>query len=71
MSSPLFSLGQIVCTPGALEALKAEDNNGLELLHRHVTGDWGDRPEHDRREMSYPSRKGSAFSPRIGSPVPV
>jgi hypothetical protein len=50
MSSPLFSLGQIVSTPGALEALKAEGTNGLELLRRHLSGEWGDLCEDDRRE---------------------
>jgi len=58
MSSSLFSLGQIVSTPGALEALKAEGTNGLELLRRHVSGDWGDLCEDDRRENALSVKEG-------------
>lgn len=38
----LFPLGQIVATPGALDALAESEQNGYEFLSRHVTGDWGD-----------------------------
>ncbi len=37
-----FSLGQIVATPGALEALKQNNAAGHEYLRRHATGDWGE-----------------------------
>ena len=36
-----FELGQIVATPGALEALQRNRNTGLEYIQRHATGDWG------------------------------
>jgi hypothetical protein len=39
---PLFSLGQIVSTPGALEALQQAGQAPLVFLNRHVRGDWGD-----------------------------
>ncbi|MEO7129052.1 MAG: type I restriction endonuclease subunit M [Rhodoferax sp.] len=39
---PLFDLGQIVATPGALATLKQYGIDPLHLLTRHVTGDWGD-----------------------------
>ena len=39
---PLFGLGQIVATPGSLAALKQYGIDPLQLLTRHVTGDWGD-----------------------------
>ena len=55
---PLFSLGQTVSTPGALEALKAEGSNGLEFLSRHVSGDWGDLCEDDRRENDLSVKEG-------------
>lgn len=45
---PLFALGQIVGTPGALDALAAAEQSPLELILRHVTGDWGTVPEEDR-----------------------
>ena len=38
---PKFKLGQIVATPGALEAFERNETNGHEYLHRHVSGDWG------------------------------
>lgn len=46
---PLFALGQIVATPGALEALAPVGGlqKALELIQRHVTGDWGALDEHD------------------------
>lgn len=40
MSAPLFPLGQIVATPGALYAARYP-GQFLELLARHVRGDWG------------------------------
>jgi hypothetical protein len=40
MSAPLFPLGQVVATPGALDASRFP-GQCLELLARHVCGDWG------------------------------
>lgn len=39
---PKFSLGQIVATPGALEALAKTGQTPHELLQRHAACDWGD-----------------------------
>jgi hypothetical protein len=50
---PLFDLGQLVATPGALTALQKAGQNAMEFLSRHVTGDWGDIPEEDRKENQY------------------
>lgn len=41
MSKQLFKLGQIVATPGALEAMNLSGDNAAVFLSRHVTGDWG------------------------------
>lgn len=51
---PLFDLGQIVGTPGALQAIQEAEQDPLGLLVRHMTGDWGDLPEEDKEanEMS-------------------
>lgn len=46
---PLFHLGPIVATPGALEDLERNGMTGLELLKRHVTGDWGNLCEEDKK----------------------
>jgi len=39
---PLFKLGQIVATPGAIDLLDRSGVNANELLLRHNGGDWGD-----------------------------
>jgi hypothetical protein len=36
-----FPLGQVVAAPGALEALGRNNSDGLDLLQRHLLGDWG------------------------------
>jgi hypothetical protein len=36
-----FQPGQIVATPGALEALSRTGTNPDVLLRKHLTGDWG------------------------------
>jgi hypothetical protein len=45
-----FPRGQIVATPGALQALEEAGENSAALLQRHVMGDWGELDEHDRLE---------------------
>ena len=48
-SKPLFSLGQLLATPGALAMLEAFGVHPLALvLGRHVVGDWGDLCHEDR-----------------------
>jgi hypothetical protein len=48
--SPLFPLGQVVATPGALAALEKAGQQPQEFLARHVHGDWGDLCDEDRNE---------------------
>jgi hypothetical protein len=38
---PLFQLGQIAATPGALALLESTRTDVLDLLMRHVKGDFG------------------------------
>ena len=45
-----FALGQVVGTPGALEALEASNQTASVFLDRHVQGDWGDLDDEDRRQ---------------------
>lgn len=58
MPSPRFSLGQIVATPGALRALDASGEAPFDFLYRHVSGDWGELDEHDRKENELSVREG-------------
>jgi hypothetical protein len=44
-----FSLGQIVATPGALEALQDSGQTPGFFLARHVKGDWGEVCEEDKQ----------------------
>lgn len=39
---PLFDLGRLVATPGALELLTNAQFHPARLLQRHQCGDWGD-----------------------------
>jgi len=55
---PLFDLGQLVATPGALAALEKSGESPMDFLSRHVTGDWGDIPEEDRAENQFSLENG-------------
>jgi type IV secretory pathway ATPase VirB11/archaellum biosynthesis ATPase len=55
---PLFDLGQLVATPGALAALEKTGQNAMDFLSRHVTGDWGEIPEDDKKENQFSLEKG-------------
>lgn len=47
---PLFELGAVVATTGAVAAMSEYGVNPHELLTMHVTGDWGCVCEQDARE---------------------
>jgi hypothetical protein len=55
---PLFDLGQLVATPGALAALGKTGQNAMDFLSRHVTGDWGELPKEDKDENHLSLEKG-------------
>lgn len=40
-STPKFPLGQIVATPGAIQALEQHNVTTTQLLDKHCCGDWG------------------------------
>ena len=46
--SRLFSLGQIVSTPGALAAMQESDQSTADFIGRHLLGDWGELCEEDK-----------------------
>jgi hypothetical protein len=47
---PLFPLGRVLSTPGALHALDEAGQSPEEFLRRHQRGDWGELCEEDKRE---------------------
>ena len=47
MTEPLFSLGRVVATPGALDALAEAGQEPVDFLDRHACGNWGVVPEDD------------------------
>jgi len=49
MPNPRFSLGKVVATPGAVEALKAAEQDASHFLELHQSGAWGDLDSDDRR----------------------
>jgi hypothetical protein len=69
--NPLFPLGQIVATPGALDAILEAKENPATFLSRHVTGDWGELDEHDRQENEFSVANGlrilSAYTLNTGT----
>jgi hypothetical protein len=54
----LFPLGQIVATPGALEALEASQQSPDEFLARHARGDWGELSADDVAENEFSLKNG-------------
>ena len=36
-----FELGNVVSTPGAIDAMEKNNIGATELLDRHISGDWG------------------------------
>jgi len=52
MQKPLFPLGQVVATPGALDL----GVNFYPYLRRHQCGDWGELDAEDRAENDFSVR---------------
>jgi hypothetical protein len=57
-STALFSLGQVVATPGAMNAMTELNVAPLNLIHRHVTGDWDDLGADDQQQNLLAIRSG-------------
>lgn len=57
--TPLFPFGQVVSTPGALEAMQAANVSPLALLHRHLRGDWGNLDKQDKQLNDLAVRDGT------------
>jgi hypothetical protein len=70
---PLFPLGQLVATPGALRALQRGEQSPIEFINRHVRGDWGELDEEDQRENDFSVQYGyrilSAYTTSAGETI--
>ncbi len=70
---PLFPLGLVVGTQGAVSALEKAEQGPQEFLDRHVRGDWGEVPEADKRENEYSLQYGfrihSAYTTTAGDRI--
>ena len=53
-----FPFGQLVATPGALQAIENAGDNPLTFLQRHLAGDWGELDAHDLAENEYSLQHG-------------
>jgi hypothetical protein len=59
MSTPKFSLGSLVATPAALQAIADSGQIPLYFFSRHVRGDYGDVDAHDKRANDLAIKEGS------------
>ena len=53
MNKVRFEHGKVVATRGAIETMEKYHISATALLDRHVTGDWGDLTEEDKKENEY------------------
>ena len=56
--NPLFPLGQVVATRGALAALEEAGQRPDEFLSRHLNGDWGHVCQEDWQENELALQEG-------------
>lgn len=47
---PLFAIGRLVATPGAIGMLHQRKLSPFHFVSRHLNGDWGDLDGEDRKE---------------------
>lgn len=55
----MFSIGQLVSTPAALEYMNENGINVFDLLGRHANCDWGDLDIEDKRRNDSALKDGS------------
>jgi hypothetical protein len=56
--TPLFALGKVVATTGALAAPEKGGQQPGDFLSSHVSGDWGDVPPEDVKENEFSLKYG-------------
>ena len=54
-----FRLGQIVATPGALDALQRNNVTAFDYLRRHASGDWGVLDQEDKQANEEATKSGA------------
>ena len=54
----LFTLGEIVIEPQAEQSMRMQGINPASLLLRHVTGDWGEASDDQKRTNDQAVREG-------------
>ena len=54
----LFPLGQVLATPGALDAMTRANQTPDEFLRRHIASDWRELDAHDVAENLYSLKHG-------------
>ena len=57
-ATTMFSLGETVATPGAMEAFGRNRQDFGTFLNRHVSGDWGDVDKDDAAENDLSVKEG-------------
>jgi hypothetical protein len=66
----MFNLGQVVATPGALNALHRSSQSPGDFLTKHVRGEWGELDGHDTEANWTALREGgrilSSYKTRLG-----
>jgi hypothetical protein len=69
----LFDLGQVVATPGALNALRRAAQSPGEFLTKHVRGEWGELDAHDTETNWTAIREGgrilSSYKTRLNEAI--
>lgn len=69
-TQPLFRLGTVLITPGAILALVEANQSALQLLERHAYGDWGEIAAEDsqanERALQEGTRLCSAYTLTTG-----
>jgi hypothetical protein len=73
MNTPKFTLGSLVATPAALEALARVGQSPAEFLSRHAAGDWGEVSKGDWKLNDAAVRDGerilSAYKTKAGERI--
>jgi hypothetical protein len=54
-----FVLGQVLATPGVLEAAAKAGDDLVEFVGRHAAGDWGTVDKHDSRANDQALKEGT------------